>query len=1126
MAPGRSVDAMKHDGQDTPPLSATPPDGPDGAADDAPGGRLRLIGLRVLRVLVWTMLACIVVPAVLLLVLTLRLSAGPIDVTPVVRMMTPLSVLHGPGTDRRQGRLTVQHVRIGWNALHAGIRTPLDVWADDVAIMSANGTIANSIHHGHVVLDTPALVHGDVVLERLSVSDVHLALARNRSGDIGLDLGPGTPEDSTHSHGGSVNLSLLRRIIVSDAQVKFSDQISGRTWQTRDASANLHVLSYQGQIGASGSVGFMLEGNGKHLVLRGEGQEAAPGNISWTVKLDPVSPSAFAPGQKEVAPLDLPVGGTLQVSLAAGGGGQFMAPRTLGAYLKVGNGTVVTRRNGTLLVGDGQAHLVASFDPGPADAPFDGPIHATLEKMVVHLRAPGHPADDGSGPTLTATGSLHASSVLHPRDIGIGVSAEALALDFATLGDFWPPGAMKGARRWVTTNITKGHVSELQARIGMVSHDGWNGLDLTSLAGDIRAEGMELYWLRPIPPLHDMDAHLTFEGPDEIAISFGHAYQLVDRTDRHVNATGIGRIEVGPGSMLITGLMKKIQMGDINTTLQGNARDILALLAEPRLNVLSRHPMSFTSPSGKANVSLHIALPLDAHVKLAQIDLRTHTDLAQVHLGNVVMGRPLDGGRFGIDASIDGLMLKGTGNLSGIPSSILYTMDFRSVPSDRAVESASVQGYLTPSGLRRAGLDMGDHFGGSAALDVDYDRYPGGKAQVDIDLDLKRSALTIPIWSKQVGEDANASVVINLDHGHVASIEDIRAAGPELLIDGHAETAEGMGRRLILHGFRVGRSNGNAIITIPAGEKEPYGVSVAARVLDLSPLLTYQRQNEKAADGAAAAAQAKGYHMPEAATGRVKSAPGHSWNINVDARTVFYTKMQSIQGVRSHLEDDGVRLTRGSFSMTGPTSASATLTPRGQSRVLSMHIADLGALLKDMKLGDRMEGGQVDLEGSFDDQDASAPFSGELTTGPFVLRQVPAVVRMVNNASIYGWLKAPHAPEFEVEHVTMPLTFRDGVVNITDGLVSNASLGATVAGRINLDKATLDLDGTIIPAFAVNAAPGHLPGVLGWLFSPEKNGGVVSATYQINGSFDNPSVHVNPYALLLPGFLRDLTHMH
>ncbi|MDT8872768.1 AsmA-like C-terminal region-containing protein [Komagataeibacter rhaeticus] len=102
----------------------------------------------------------------------------------------------------------------------------------------------------------------------------------------------------------------------------------------------------------------------------------------------------------------------------------------------------------------------------------------------------------------------------------------------------------------------------------------------------------------------------------------------------------------------------------------------------------------------------------------------------------------------------------------------------------------------------------------------------------------------------------------------------------------------------------------------------------------------------------------------------------------------------------------------------------------------------------------------------------------------------------------------------------------EGTIHIADGLVSNASLGATVSGDVNLEKKTLNLDGTIIPAFAVNAAPGHLPGLLGWLFSPEKNGGVVSATYQVTGPMGNPAVHVNPYAMLLPGFLRNVMHIH
>ncbi|KON66279.1 hypothetical protein KOEU_02520 [Komagataeibacter europaeus] len=1082
------------------------------------------------RVVIWLVLLCITLPAVLLLVLTVRLSAGPLDVTPVVSLLMPLPVAHGPTHDDIIGTLSAGHVRMGWNAVHEGLRAPLVIWVEDVRIQRRDGQMADTLRRGRLTLDSPALFHGSVRILELSVSHGRLKLARNKEGKFGLDLGPDTPYSTQKpEQPAPVDLTALRQAVISDTHVNFADRMTGRAWRLGEADARLKVVTDSGQKGVTGDIRLGLEGNGERLVVHGMGEHTGPGQINWTLQLDPISPAAFAPGQKEVEPLGLPVGGQLQVAFRNGGVRDipFLMPRDFALHLNAGNGKVTTRKAGQFLVGEGEADLVGSLGAGPRNAPFDGPLHVMLKRLELHLRAPGHAADDGSGPTLDATADLKSTSLLDPKTAQLNVDARARSLDFATLGDFWPPRAMKGARRWVTQNIPQGHVQELQVNMGLASHKGWNGLDLVSLGGTIDADRMELHWLRPIPPMHDMDAHLTFDGPDEIMIRFGHAYQLVDLADRHVDATGTGRIEVGPGSMRITGLNEKVQVGDINVTLLGNARDVLALLAEPRLNVLSRHPMSFTHPAGRANVSLHIALPLDAHVRLDQIDLRSHTDLAQVHLGNVVVGRPLDNGSLGIDATINGLLLQGTGVLAGIPSSVIYTMDFRSGPMVHAVESASLQGHVTPEGVRRAGFEMGEHFAGSAQLDVDYDRYVGGKAQVNIDLDLDRAALNIPIWSKKVGQEANASVELDLDHGQISSIENIRAVGPDLLIDGHAETASGVARRLILRGFHVGRSMGNASVMLPLRDSDAIGVNVAARVLDLSPLVSFQTAPDGSASAKVAAGQDNsGYHVPEMASGRVKGPPGRRWDLNVDAQTLYYSPKDMLTNVHSHLETDGVRLTRGVMTVEGPVAAAAHLNPKGNTRVLDVHVASLGALLQDMKVTDEMQGGVTDITGSFDDSVATAPFSGKVHMGPFKLRNVPAVVRMANNASIYGWLRAPHAPSFQVEQLDAPVTLDEGNVHIADGLVSNASLGATVSGDVNLEKKTLNLDGTIIPAFAVNAAPGHLPGLLGWLFSPEKNGGVVSATYQVTGPMDNPAVHVNPYAMLLPGFLRNLMHIH
>ncbi|MDT8872769.1 hypothetical protein RAA17_20855 [Komagataeibacter rhaeticus] len=624
-------------------------------------------------------------------------------------------------------------------------------------------------------------------------------------------------------------------------------------------------------------------------------------------------------------------------------------------------------------MGQGSADLVGALGAGPATAPLDGPLHVTLNNFMLHLRVPGHAADDDTGPTLEAKAELKSTSVFNPKAAQVNVAARAQALDFASLGISGRRALMKGARRWVTQNIPQGRVRQFQINMGLDSHTGWGGLDLVSLGGTIDADDMELHWLRPIAPLHDMDAHLTFDGPDQIMIRFGHAYQLVDLADRHVDATGTGRIEVGPGSMLITGLNQKVQVGDINTTLLGNARDVLALLAEPRLNVLSRHPMSFTHPAGRANVSLHIALPLDAHVRLDQIDLRSHTDLGGVHLGNVVVGRPLDNGNLGIDATTNGLLLQGTGVLAGIPSSVIYTMDFRSGPMVHAVESASLQGHVTPKGCGARASRWGT-FLRQCPAECGLRPVCGGRAQVDIDLDLDRAALAIPIWSKKVGQEANASVELQLDHGQIAAIENIRAVGPDLLIDGHAETASGMARRLILRGFRVGRSVGNASVMLPQHERDPIGVNVAAQVLDLSPLVSFQTAPDPAAAARTAGHQgSSGYHIPEMATGRVSSPPGRRWDLNVDAQTLYYGPTDTLTNVHSHLETNGTRLTRGVLTVEGPVAATAHLTPQASSRVLDVHVASLGDLLRDMKVTDEMQGGVTDINGSFDDSTPSAP---------------------------------------------------------------------------------------------------------------------------------------------------------
>ena len=60
-----------------------------------------------------------------------------------------------------------------------------------------------------------------------------------------------------------------------------------------------------------------------------------------------------------------------------------------------------------------------------------------------------------------------------------------------------------------------------------------------------------------------------------------------------------------------------------------------------------------------------------------------------------------------------------------------------------------------------------------------------------------------------------------------------------------------------------------------------------------------------------------------------------------------------------------------------------------------------------------------------------------------------------------------------------------------------------------------------MPAYFFNSLLGDLP-VVGRLFSPEPGGGLFAASYDVRGALADPTVRVNPLAMLTPGFLRGL----
>ena len=1046
--------------------------------------------------LLTVVLVMLSVPVFGALALMIRLWAGPIDVTDSARRVAAKST---PG-------LVLGEVRLAWNGWRHGPSAPVGLLIDRATLGQSR------IGHAFAALDVAALLRGRAAVVALFTDDSRVVLYRDRTGAITIQApplpAPPLLTPSSRPARDQLDLAELRRVGIARSAVILRDAESGQSCRADIADLALRVPDGPEAPGVTGKFAASLScgeaGASPRIALRGKGEQAPHGAAVWRFSSDPAIPAAFARLSPALAPLaafDLPVGLMLATTLSGGFGG-IRLPREMKLTAALGPGTIRTTTpqhldpqhpdDPGLPVRRGSIDLAVTLPARPGDA-----TRVVLSEATLELAGTDAPA-------LHVVGHLS----LAGARISASLQASIARFAFAGLARIWPQQLAGGARRWITENITAGTGRDLAVRAGLESDGGWDGLHLARVSGGFDASGLTLHWLRPIPPLQDMDAHLVLEGPDALRIEARHGTEAVRGTP------GQGALVAGPATMRITGLTRKDQLGHLDMRIEGALQDLLAVLSHPRLNLLSRHPLAVTDPSGHVSAHLVLSVPLVEKVSADDIPIQAEANLTDVHLGDVAAGRDLDHANLAMTASNDGLQLHGRGAIEGSASDLAYGMDFRPGGPDQSTESGHLTTYVDAATLRREGLDDAHRFTGEALLDLGYDRRRSGKGRITLDLDLTRSGLDTPFWRKAPGAAAQASGVIGMQDNRVVSIDTLHAIGPGLLLDGHADIDAGKPQALVIERFMIGRSRGAGRIELPPpGTRRAMRVALHGPALDLVPFFRPPASGPGPgpSPGPAAAKTAT----------PAKETQEAAWRADLAFRRVLFSADHAFDGVTLHAEATGLRVSNASLAIAGPTPVTASLSPDRDARRLVLDARDVGALLAALGVGERVQGGVLRLDGRMEDRPAGMRLTALATVGRFTVVDAPLAARLARDLSIYGFLMGAPSRQLVVTRFEIPFTLEGDTLRLTDAHASNAALGATLRGPIDLRQETFDLRGTIVPSYLFNALPGKLPGI-GRVFSPERGGGLLAATLSITGPIGKPAIKVDPLALLAPGILRRL----
>jgi hypothetical protein len=700
---------------------------------------------------------------------------------------------------------------------------------------------------------------------------------------------------------------------------------------------------------------------------------------------------------------------------------------------------------------------------------------------VIGVSGTAHQANNWQG-TLTLTGnSVHAEDLAH----------------------YWPPPLIKLTRHWVTTNITGGTASDPSFTFGLSAPLDLSSMSLDAASGSFKADNLTLIWLPGVLPITGLTGVFNWTDKDDIEITA---------------ATGhLGGIALAAAHMHIAGVSHHDQTSTLSIPVSGSVRDALTVLNGPHLNLLKTAPSPVIAATGGMTGTVNVTLPMTNNLTLQDIKLNVDTVLTDVTLPLPSPGLSFTQGSLQVDATTKNLTVKGRATLAGQSASIAVSANFAPAgsPGTNRVrfDMTTIANSAT---LTILGLTPGSGISGQMPVVVQILTTPPGGGTVNLNADLTQAKLSLPLfgWTKPLGIPGKFSFAASLNGSSfvIDKIDRIDAHAPGLNID--TQTAGG---GLNLTRIQIGNTAGSGRIVPPANPTSPWRINLTGTTLDVSSALNPSQPKTATPPGETLSLKIT---KPQPPSGPLWDATAH-----FDTLVLGQKSAPVLQDFNFDGNGQGNSVFSGNATATvtpgDPVSLAITSLPNtnpGEAEALHLDTTDGGSLLRALGAYDDLSGGTLNLDTTYG---VSTPLTGTTTITKFRLLHAPAFGKILQAVTVLGIPEATSGPGLEFNKLVAPFSIANQIMTLKGARAYSSALGFTASGTIDLNTSTYDINGTVVPAYAVNALPGKIP-IIGKLFSPEKGGGLFAMRYALKGPFSNPKVTMNPLSALTPGFLREI----
>lgn len=965
--------------------------------------------------------------------------------------------------------------------------------------------------------------------------------ARRSTGAVLIDVLSGGGGESSQSQ----PISSIETIRIADAEIRFYDEANDAIWNIPQAELVFQRMPYGFAVAANAMVSNGDEAGSWYADLSASyRRETRSFSISTRINdLVPANISDEIFALSQLARVKVPLAGQVEMEVTDTGlitkaSGEFIAsagevglPDYLAEPLIVDEGSLradydpvtgsIVITDSTLLVGSSRAQVKGSVLPVRNAEGRLTALKIGLQAKNVAIDAQGsnkHPVavdrvdffgnaaieearldiDDlvvmSGGTGIRLRGAITGGA----ESAGILLSGRMKDLSASLLKQLWPPIMAPKTRKWVNENIREGRVTEGEFVVNLpvdalAAAQRQRRLPDGSISLSFRMEGVTTGYFKDLPPLvaasgearlTDNDFNLKVDGADVILPS-GASGRLV------------------AGTMLARDILGAETLADFDLEVQAGAQPLIEYLDQPALNLIRHTGFDTTKLDADARLKVKLSLPLVKDVPKERIKVVVSAQLANATLKEALPGIDISEGNIALDVEGGVIRAKGPARIGGIPS----TLSWQRGPAPDFRQSAVIEATLDGEQRQKLGIDLGTFARGPIGMKATIDNLADPQGRMDVEADLSEVEMRIQAisWFRPATPKTTATLTYFSKGEKGRRVEDLAIKGKDLSIEGALTLGpKGQGLRTArLTEVKLSEENAFAL-TVSLAE-DGTDIAIEGASFDARPVIRSMFGSRNKGDAA---------DQKQAAAGKGEKPV----RITLNLARVHANRGEMVNGVTGSLVSRGSRLDRAEISGTFLSGQPVVfrVAPAEGGREMRINGRDGGAAIRAANLYSKVAGGQIEFYALLAN-DGSSVRKGQLVLRNFEVRNEAALAELDSRGKPKK--AGPRREALSFTKLTLPFTSDSKFIRIGESLVRGAELGASAEGLIRKSDGAIDITGTIIPAYALNAALGDIP-LVGDILTGGKGQGIIGVTFALGGTVDKPIFQMNPVSAVAPGIFR------